>query len=254
MAKRLCGLVSVLLSAALVSLALWPAAAVSAGAAKEEPASLDTGPHLVGWWKFDESSGTSAADASGHGHKGALRGGLTFEAGSASGRRGKALGFDGKKGLVEILEYKGIAGARPRTVAAWVKTKKPGGEIVSWGRREPGKMWVVGFVRSRVGVMPHGGYLYMNESVADDAWHHVAVVVVPAERPNLHDHVRLYLDGKPAAIHDIGLLDLWPIDTGSDQVVQIGKGFTGLIDDLRIYDRPLSVEEIKALFAQAERQ
>jgi len=170
MARRSCGLAFVLLSAVLVSLVLWPAAAVSAGAAKE-PASLDTGPHLVGWWKFDESSGTSAADASGHGHKGALRGGLSFEAGSAPGRRGKALGFDGKNGFVEIPGYKGIAGPRPRTVAAWVKTKKPRGEIVSWGRREPGRMWVFGFVRSRVGVMPHGGYLYMNESITEAGRH-----------------------------------------------------------------------------------
>ena len=36
-----------------------------------------------------------------------------------------------------------------------------------------------------------------------------------AELPNLHDDVTLYLDGAPAEIHDIGLLDLWPIQTGT---------------------------------------
>jgi len=72
-------------------------------------------------------------------------------------------------------------------------------------------------------------------------------VVVEAERPNLHDHVKLYKDGEPAAIHDIGLLDLWPINTGEALDVRMGRGFNGLIDDVRIYDRPLSGDEIKAL-------
>jgi len=31
--------------------------------------------------------------------------------------------------------------------------------------------------------------------------------------------------------------------------VEIGRGFNGLIDDVRIYDRALSAEEIEALFA-----
>jgi len=30
--------------------------------------------------------------------------------------------------------------------------------------------------------------------------------------------------------------------------VSIGRGFTGLLDDLRLYDRALSDEEISALF------
>jgi hypothetical protein len=109
-------------------------------------------------------------------------------------------------------------------------------------------MWVFGHIRGRLGVTPKGGYLYMNESTADDAWHHVAVVVQEGAPPNLHDHVQLYRDGALAVIHDIGLLDLWPIETGDQLEVRIGRGFKGLLDDLRVYDRPLSEEEIGALF------
>jgi hypothetical protein len=58
----------------------------------------------------------------------------------------------------------------------------------------------------------------------------------------------LYKDGVIAEIHDIGLLDLWPIDTGSDLDVTIGDEFKGLIDDVRIYNRVLSDEEVMALF------
>jgi hypothetical protein len=72
--------------------------------------------------------------------------------------------------------------------------------------------------------------------------------VQQAELPNLHDDVKLYLDGAPAEIHDIGLLDLWPVQTGQELPVRIGRGFKGLIDDLRLYDRALSEEESNALF------
>jgi len=68
-----------------------------------------------------------------------------------------------------------------------------------------------------------------------------------ASPPNLHDDVKLYRDGVPAEIDDIGLLDLWPIETGDKEDVKIGQRYKGLIDDLRIYDHALSDDEIKAL-------
>ena len=218
-----------------------------APADKEKPSPFDVDPHLVGWWKFDEASGTTAADASKHRRTGKLAGGMSFEKHSAPGRLGKALTFDGKS-VVEITGYKGVTGTGPRTLAAWIKGKGTRGEIVVWGEEDFGKMFIFGFVRGRVGVRPDGGYLYMNEQINDDQWHYVAVVVEETELPNLHDDVKLYLDGAPAEIHDIGLLDLWPIETGKKLDVRIGRGFQGLIDEVRLYDRAFSREEMKALY------
>ncbi|HUU18790.1 MAG TPA: LamG domain-containing protein [Sedimentisphaerales bacterium] len=215
---------------------------------KDKPGTLDTDPNLAGWWKFDEASGKTAADSSKHNRKGTLKGGLSFEKNSVSGRVGKALKFDRDDGYVQIIKYKGVTGTRPRTVAAWIKTTESNGEILSWGSDDYGKMWIFGFIRGSIGVTPNGGYLYINDETDDDKWHHVAAVVEEAELPNLHDDVKLYKDGEPAEIHDIGLLDLWPIDTGSDLDVRIGIQFKGLIDDVRIYDRALSEDEINALF------
>ena len=172
-----------------------------APAEQAKTAGLDTDTHLVGWWKFDEASGTTAADSSKQGRKGALQGGLTFDKDSAPGRAGKALKFDGKEGSVQITGHKGVGGTAPRTLAAWIKTKTSSGEIMSWGAGDFGKMWTFCFIRGRIGVTPRGGYLYMNDPTDDDAWHHVAVVVEEAERPNLHDHVKPYRDGEPAKIH-----------------------------------------------------
>ena len=215
---------------------------------KDGPPTLDTDPHLVGWWKFDETSGTTAADSSKYGRKGKLQGGLSFSKDSAPGKTGKALKIEGDDELVEITKYKGVTGTKPRTVAAWIKTGSSRGEIISWGTEEFGQMFRYCFIRGRVGITPNGGYLYINDPVHDDKWHHVAAVVVEAELPNLHDDVKLYKDGLPADIHDIGLLDLWPLETGDELNVRIGRRFKGLIDDVRIYDRPLSDDEINALF------
>jgi len=221
--------------------------AVPRAAATAKPMRPDTEPGLVGWWKFDEVTGKRAADSSGHGRDGRLEGGLSFDADSVPGRIDKAIEIDGRDRYIQVTGYKGITGTRARTVAAWVKTTEPKGKIVSWGMDDYGKMWTFGFIRSHIGVTPNGGYLYIAAEVHDGVWHHVAAVVEEADSPNLYDNVKLYMDGTLQEIHDIGLLDLWPIETGSHLDVSIGKGLDGLIDDVRIYDRALSEDEIKAV-------
>jgi len=232
----------------LTGIALAMMACGAPAAPKDARSNLDSDAHLIAWWKFDETSGKTAADSAKQPHNGTLEGGLTFDAASIPGRFGKAIQFDGKAQVIRIESYKGIAGTQTRTVSAWLKTTTTRGEIVSWGLPDAGKMFIFSFIRGRPGVTPRGGYLYMKKGIEDNQWHHVAVVVKEGSPPNLHDHVKLYLDGEVAEIDDIGLLDLWPIDTGEKQDVTIGRQFKGAIDDLRIYDRALSEDEIIALF------
>jgi hypothetical protein len=209
---------------------------------------LDKDPNLMGWWKFDETSGKIAADASPHQRKATLQGDLSFEKNSAPGKVGTAVRLEAGGAFIEVTKYKGIEGAHARTLAVWIRTTRPRGQVLSWGTEDFGQMCNFAFIRGRLGITPHGGYLYMNAQIHDDQWRHVAVVVHEAESPNLHDDVTLYLDGTIAEIHDIGLLDLWPLETGNTLDVRIGRGFEGCLDDLRIYDRALSDEEIAALF------
>ncbi|MBC8217538.1 MAG: LamG domain-containing protein [Planctomycetes bacterium] len=219
---------------------------------EDKPKTLDTDPHLVGWWKFDETAGKTAADSSKFKRKGTLKGELSFDKSSADGKIGKALRFGGKDDVVEIKGYKGVTGTKPRTVTAWIKTNKTDGEIISWGENDFGRMFYCRHIRRRIGVTPDGGYLYMKEYTNDDKWRHIGVVVIEAPDdspgPNLHDHVKLYLDGELAIIDDIGLLDLWPLTTGKEIDVRIGRRYIGLLDDLRLYDRALSEDEVKAIY------
>ncbi len=237
----------VLLSGLIISISGF-AQPHAAAADKNAPKTLDTDPHLAGWWKLDETSGKTAADSSGHKRKGTLKGELSFAKDSVAGRIGKTLKLGGEDSYIEITRYKGVVGTKPRTIAAWIKTTSSKGEVISWGADDFGQMFTFCFIRGRLGIRPNGGYYYMNDPIHDDQWHHVAAVIKEAELPNLHDDAVLYKDGVIAEIHDIGLLDLWPIDTGSDLDVRIGEEFKGLIDDVRIYDRVLSDEEVMALF------
>ena len=56
---------------------------------------------LIGWWTFDEGTGTVAADSSGKGHTGTLQGNPEW----VEGKRGSsALSFDGVNDIVQVNE------------------------------------------------------------------------------------------------------------------------------------------------------
>ena len=74
----------ILFVAALVLCLSWVVLAGSEG----KPKTLDNDPHLVGWWKFDETAGKTAADSSRHKRKGKLTGELSFDKNSAEGKIG----------------------------------------------------------------------------------------------------------------------------------------------------------------------
>jgi len=71
-------------------------------------------PNMEGHWKFDETSGTTADDASSNNRDGTLSSSPAWSTGLIN----NALHFDGTDDYVEISGYKGIGGSNPRTVAA----------------------------------------------------------------------------------------------------------------------------------------
>ncbi len=203
----------------------------------------------AGHWQFNEGTGAIALDSSGNGHDGTL---LNMdESDWVSGKDGTALDFDGVGDRVQIYGYKGIEGDVSRTVCAWIRTTDTKGEIVSWGPNAmPGGRWVIltesnGHLRVEVG----GGSIVGSTLVCDGAWHHVAAVLENDGSPNVGE-IRLYVDGVRDAPSSIGDQ---AIDTVLGPDVKIGlwgggQGyFEGIIDDVRIYDRALSAEEISEL-------
>ena len=211
---------------------------------EDRPVDLDGEPHLVAWWKLDEVAGDVAEDSSRYGRDGTLSGALNFEDDSSPGRIGTALRFDGGVEFVEVSGYTGLCEAQARTVAAWVKTWDLDGEIVSWGCGGSGGKWGLRLTPSGFGVTVRGRYVAGGGTVRDGRWHHVAVVVEEVQ-PGGAGRVLLYCDGVP---EEISSGSGGPVGPEDAQNVRIGLGFTGTLDDVRIYDRALSSVEVEGLF------
>lgn len=81
----------------------------------------------------------------------------------------------------------------------------------------------------------------------NQAWHFLAAIVDPAQ--NIR---RLYLDGKEAVDQTFKARLRLPVTLGKKAFVigsdQTGKPYRGSIDDLRIYNRELSQEDVQALY------
>ncbi|MFH1719154.1 MAG: LamG-like jellyroll fold domain-containing protein, partial [Planctomycetota bacterium] len=201
-------------------------------------------PSLVGWWKLDEGSGATVVDYSGYDHHGTIRGSTFWTEGYDLG----SLEFTGAGDYVEMIGYVGVTGTNPRTTTAWIRTTTPNRTIISWGLNVAGQKWRVrsdatGGLRAEV----NGGYNYGVTNITDGLWHHVAVTFEDDGTPDALD-LKLYVDGQMDATADI---QDEPIDTAATGVVRIGESpwhnapFVGLIDDVRIYDKALTQEEIQ---------
>jgi hypothetical protein len=91
-----------------------------------------------------------------------------------------------------------------------------------------------------------GGYIIGSTDLRDDQWHHVASVLESTGSPTIGD-ITLYVDGVAEDISGSQAVD---VNTAGGRNVWIGDGhhdrpFPGLIDDVRIYERALTVDEIK---------
>ncbi|MEK7953521.1 LamG-like jellyroll fold domain-containing protein [Luteolibacter soli] len=194
---------------------------------------------------------------------------------------GHAFAFDGKGGYAES-DFPGIGGREPRTVSFWVKVPqdfslREGFGILSWGLFEGnnfGGVWQVSINpvekegpvgHLRVGA--HGGQIIGATDLRDDQWHHVAVVLFEASQPDIGKHVLIYLDGKLEPISRRSLQELNTRTEGASHGVWLGRNITynqsvpnhhdggffrGEVDEVFIFDTPLSQDEIRALKARNE--
>jgi hypothetical protein len=214
-------------------------------------AASNAGADLVSWWKFDESSGKTAIDSSGNGHDGILNGTPAWVAGKLGG----ALQFDGGDyvtcGLVNI----DTAGTGGMTVCAWIN-KPAGGDMKMCSNRQvnsaPGGGFTCAIYNDRMEIDATNAttrILYRDNQgpiVPAETWVHLAWVY-----NNETDTYDEYHDGVLAATQaittSIGISSA-EFRIGSDSPT-LGHDFSGMIDDLRIYNHALSIEEISDAMA-----
>ena len=201
---------------------------------------------LVAHWSFD----VDASDAV-SGNDGTLMNGAAVIQDDAVYPLGKgALSLDGIDDYVDILGFKGISGGASRTCSAWVKTTTVSSDILSWGEDYSGGRWSIQIGDGgelRIAVL--GGNIVGTTKINDGAWHHIAVVLEDDGNSQISNAI-LYVDGRREP-HTTSVNHA--VNTGSFYNVRIGslygghRFYNGLIDEVRIYDRALSLPEIEAL-------
>ena len=201
-----------------------------------------TDPNLVGWWKFDDGSGTLALDMSGYGNHGALQGDPQWVA----GRDGGALEFDGTGDYVDCGNTPSISPTAELSVMAWIKVNpwtKTWEAILAKGDNS------YRLSRSGSGNATHfgcggtsGNYFDGSTVVTDNQWHHVCGVYDGASQT-------IYIDG----VQDTRIPSTGNVTASTNRLFigensgATGRHITGLIDDVRLYNRALTVDEIKQI-------
>jgi hypothetical protein len=204
-------------------------------------------PNLVSHWKFDEGSGTIAYDSAGD-NDGTIYGEAVWTTGQIDG----ALDFDGVDDYVDCGTGPAITGTGTFTSSAWVKvTELPvSGALVVVNQRSTlandGSYLIdvlsSGYVHFEVFNGGYGFYFNSDVSVGDGFWHHIVGVRTSTTEGEI------YVDGKLAGSGSGPARSL----SNFDVVVGRWNGgslyFNGIIDDVRIYNRALSAEEIQELY------
>jgi len=202
---------------------------------------------LEGWWKFEEGSGTSTADASGNGYTGTLTSGPTWTTGKVGTG---AINFAGATNYVLV----GTSGAGPFadigtgnfTISAWatnisgpayrwITSNWDGSGGHHFGMNSNGKF----------GGYPAGGTEVSSDYTltSDGSWHYLVVTRSAAGT------ITYYVDG--ASQGGSTGLTASLIRTGDTRIGARGDGgqvWSGVIDDVRVYNRALSLPEIQAIY------
>jgi hypothetical protein len=199
-----------------------------------------TYPGLLGRWTLDEAEGGVAHDSAGQNH-GTLHGGPLWQ--PAGGQVNGALLFDG------VDDYVGTASgldpaAGPFSVFAWVMGGQPGQVIISQADGTgTGISWLCidasgGRLMTELRTTGRGGDSIVSPAViTDGAWHEVGFAWDGQYR-------YLYVDGREVIKDSAPLTGLESADGGlyfgAAKTREAGTFFSGLIDDVRTYNRALT--------------
>lgn len=204
---------------------------------------------LVAAWLLDDGTGTTVADSYTNKLDGEVSRGIPEW---VEGKFDGALEFKGSD-MVTIPDND-LLDLTSFTIAAWIKSPATSGSwhvIAAKEARNPtGRNYgIFGHVNDgyiHYSFTSGGGWKSYNAptNVTDGAWHHVAATY---ERPNF----KLYIDGELDAEQ---APDTEPDSTGSPLYIggcDIGNYWmTGIIDEVVLYDRALSPEELSELIQE----
>lgn len=205
-------------------------------------------PGPVSWWKLDEMSGTVTVDAVGGG-QGILSGDPVWIPGKIDG----ALSFDGDNDFVTLPIGELISTLSDVTITTWADFSNSGGawqriwDFGSGSGNNPymflcARVGTSGVVRFAIRTATIGEQVVNTPDRLASGWHNVAVSI---NSQTMRSSV--YMDGVMVAS---GATLVLPKDLGVTTQNWLGKSqwpdalYKGSLDDMRIYDRVLTTDEI----------
>jgi len=200
-------------------------------------------PNLMLWWTLDEGQGAAGpADWSGHGEHATI---VDNPQWIVTGYERGALQFDGRKDYL----YTPLAPAMPsQTVCVWVRFDTAPASILGWSNAHPThgtndrELYVNadGRVDWRIWT-GEDNIVTSGRTVRDGHWHHLAGVYTD------EGTTELYLDGVSQGSNSAsGVYNAYtsPYLTVGIESMQ-SRYLAGAVDDIRVYDKALSVAEIE---------
>jgi len=208
------------------------------------------GAYLVGMWRFDEGSGSIANDSSGNNLTGTLVNGPQW----TTGIKGSALLFNSSLSQrVEIPDSNYLDGLDAVTVEAWINS--------SFGNPDRGILyddWVI--LRGAKNVTFYlindngvgSGYLARQTNIEANKWHHIVGTYDGYQSDN---NMKLYFDGNLESSQTFYDASHYRLRNGSSLFrisTPVGSAtyWDGYIDEVRIYDKALTVYEIQKHYAE----
>lgn len=215
---------------------------------------------LVGHWKLDETSGTTAADSSGNGYNGTWNGDAAVP--SVAGQIDTAMDFDGTDDYIEIADNNDLdLNSGNFSVFAWIYPRTFGensqGRIIDHdGGVGPG--WSLhindsGCLNAESLVFQidgsctsQGGTVSNANTITLNTWQYVGVTMDDAT-----DTMIFYVDGEVVGTNAT-VTNNPDANTSSIRIglrpSDLNRDFDGYIDDVRVYNRTLSAQEIQQLY------
>ncbi len=209
------------------------------------------GSDLVGWWNFNEGSGSVANDLSGYGNNGTITGATHTD--GVPGTGGSALKFNGSGDRIVIAHDEIISLSRAVSIGFWFNMEEyppaiGGYDWYSFIQKDNyGQTYGLMYSRSgffRLYLPPLSNTDY-NFTPDLGTWYNMFIAWDGLT-------AKFYLNGIEVRSAERS----GTINTNTNNI-HIGRTsaeypFLGLIDDVRIYSRALTTSEIQALYAQTK--
>ncbi len=226
----------------------------SAPASSSAPASFLTAnpAGLVAAFSFNEGLGDIVNDVSGTGNTGTITG-ATW---TSAGRYGNALAFDGASSAITINDAPSLALTTGMTLEAWVKPAALSGwRTILYKERPDGSETALAWaLYASDDTAPPAVYGMLAGATGNNQWTHAkGTTLLPL---NTWTHVagtydgsalRLYVNG--VLVRTLALAGSLAVTPGALRIgghAGAGQYFSGLMDEIRVYNRALSLTEIQA--------